>query len=154
MKGHKMKPDADRQKGRVFIVDDYPLVREWLGTLVNQQSDLQVCGETANAADALKLISTVKPHVAILDISMPGGLGIELIKNIKAVCPEMEVLVFSLRDKKLHRERAIRAGASDYVTKREATRDVLRAIRCLLEEKFHLSEKTATSWHESFDCAT
>ena len=138
-----MTPDADSQKRRIFIVDDHPLVREWLATLINRQSDLKVCGEAGNASEGLKLIATVKPHVAIVDISMEGGSGIELIKNIKATCPEVVVMVLSMHDELLYRERALRAGARGYVMKREATKTVLQAIRCVLEGKLYLTDKMA-----------
>jgi DNA-binding NarL/FixJ family response regulator len=138
-----MTPDADSQKKSILIVDDHPLVREWLATLINQQSDLKVCGEAGSASDGLKLIATVKPHVAIVDISMEGGSGIELIKNIQATCSEVIVIVLSMHDEVLYRERALRAGARGYVMKREATKNVLRAIRCVLEGKLYLSGKTA-----------
>jgi DNA-binding NarL/FixJ family response regulator len=136
-----MALDADSQKSRIFIVDDHPLVREWLATLINQQSDLMVCGDAGNAADGLKLILTAKPHVAVVDISMEGGSGLELIKNIKSACPEVVVLVLSVHAEVLYRERALRAGARGYVMKREATKNVLQAIRCVLEGRLYLTNK-------------
>jgi DNA-binding NarL/FixJ family response regulator len=136
-------PDADSPKRRIFIVDDHPLVREWLATLINQQSDLRVCGEAGSASDGIKLIPAAKPHVAVVDISMEGGSGIELIKDLKALCPEVGVIVLSMHDEGLYRERALRAGARGYVMKREATKTVLQAIRCVLEGKLYLSDKLA-----------
>jgi|HubBroStandDraft_1064217.scaffolds.fasta_scaffold509008_1 DNA-binding NarL/FixJ family response regulator len=136
-------PDPDSPKRRIFIVDDHPLVREWLATLINQQSDLKVCGEAGSASEGIKLIPAVKPHVAVVDISMEGGSGIELIKDLKALCPEVLVIVLSMHDEGLYRERALRAGARGYVMKREATKTVLQAIRCVLEGKLYLSDKLA-----------
>src|SRR5277367_2828827 len=136
-----MAPDADSQKSRIFIVDDHPLVREWLATLINQQSDLMVCGDAGNAADGLNLIATARPRVAIVDISMEGGSGIELIKQMTATYPEVAVIVLSVHDEVLYRERALRAGARGYVMKREATKNVLQAIRCVLEGKLYLTNK-------------
>src|SRR5208283_2221511 len=135
------KPGADRGKKRVFIVDDHPLVREWLATLINQQSDLEVCGEAGSASEGLERIPAAKPHVAVVDISMEGGSGIELIKNIKAICPKVEVVVFSVHDEALYAERAFRSGARGYIMKREATKHVLQAIRCVLEGKIYLGNK-------------
>jgi DNA-binding NarL/FixJ family response regulator len=89
----EMTPETDSGKKRVFIVDDHPLVCEWLATLINQQSDLMVCGEAAGASDGLKLIAAAKPRVAIVDLSMQGDSGIELIENINAACPEVAVIV-------------------------------------------------------------
>jgi DNA-binding NarL/FixJ family response regulator len=148
-----MTPDKDSQKKRVFIVDDHALVREWLATLINQQSDLKVCGEAASAAEGLRKIATAKPHVAIVDISMEGGSGIELIKNIKATCPvlpEVAVIVLTMHDELLYCERALRAGARGYVMKREATKNVLQAIRCVLKGEMYLSEKMARMMAERF----
>jgi DNA-binding NarL/FixJ family response regulator len=145
-----MPPEMDSPKKGVFIVDDHPLVREWLATLINQQSDLEVCGVAGSAAEGLELIVAAGPRVAIVDISMKGGSGIELIKEIKAVCPAVTVLVFSAHEESLYRERAIRAGAHGYVIKREATQEVLQAVRCVLEGKFYQSEKTAIVTAEKF----
>src|ERR1700691_2053482 len=97
----EMTPETDNLKKRIFIVDDHPLVREWLTTLINQQSDLIVCGEAASAADAVNLIEETNPQIAIVDISMEGGSGIELIKSIKATCrvlPEVAIIVLTMHD--------------------------------------------------------
>jgi DNA-binding NarL/FixJ family response regulator len=120
------------QKSKILLVDDHPLVREWLANLINQQADLEVCGEAANGSAALELIGTAKPAIAIVDISMEGGSGIELIKNIKALHPGVMMIVLSMHDETLYAERALRAGARGYIMKREATKKVLQAIRCVL----------------------
>jgi DNA-binding NarL/FixJ family response regulator len=145
-----MKLDPDGGKKRIFIVDDHPLVREWLATLINQQADLKVCGDAGNAVEGLKLIATTKPHVAIVDISMEGGSGIELIKNIRATCPEVVVIVLSMHDEMIYGERALRAGARGYVMKREATRNVLQAIHCVLDGKLYIAKKMARFLAEKF----
>ncbi|HEY3861912.1 MAG TPA: response regulator transcription factor [Verrucomicrobiae bacterium] len=135
-------------KTKVLLVDDHPLVREWLATLINQQADLQVCGETENARKALEMAGQLNPDVAIVDISMEGGSGIELIKNIKASHPSVMVIVLSMHDEGLYAERALRAGARGYIMKREATKGVLQAIRCVLGGKLYLSEKMARQMAE------
>jgi DNA-binding NarL/FixJ family response regulator len=148
-----MTPDADSHKKRVFIVDDHPLVREWLTTLINQQSDLKVCGEAASAADALKLIAATKPQVAIVDISMEGGSGIDLIRAIKSTCtvlPEVAMIVLTMHDETLYCERVLRAGARGYIMKREATKHVLQAIRCVLKGEMYFSEKIARMMARKF----
>jgi DNA-binding NarL/FixJ family response regulator len=145
-----MTPAEENHKKRIFIVDDHPLVREWLATLINQQSDLKACGEAGGALDGLKLIATTKPHVAIVDISMDGGSGIELIANIKATYPEVVVIVLSMHDETLYCERALRAGARGYIMKREATKNVLQAIRCVLKGDMYLSERMAMMMAERF----
>jgi DNA-binding NarL/FixJ family response regulator len=147
------KPDPGGAKKKVFLVDDHAMVREWLATLINQQSDLMVCGEAASAAEALHLIPTAKPQVAIVDISMEGGSGIDLIKHIKATCPvipEVAVIVLTMHDEALYWERALRAGARAYIMKREATKNVLQAIRCVLNGEMYLSEKMAMMMAERF----
>jgi DNA-binding NarL/FixJ family response regulator len=142
--------DAKGGKKRVFIVDDHPLVREWLATLINQQSDLKICGEASNASEALQSIATAKPHVAIVDISLEGGSGIELIKGIKITCPDVAAIVLSMHEEAVHVERAIRAGARGYITKSEATGNVLPAIRSVLDGKLYLTEKIARMMAEMF----
>src|SRR5271154_6551596 len=138
------------QKAKVLLVDDHPLVREWLATLINQQSDLQVCGEADSAPKALQLIGTANPDIAVVDISMEGGSGIELIKNIKAGHAGVMVIVLSMHDEALYAERALRAGARGYIMKREATKRVLQAIRCVLGGKLYLSDKMALAMAEKF----
>ncbi len=133
----------ENRKRKVFVVDDHPLVREWLANLLNLQADLQVCGEAGNAAEGLKQIAATRPHAAIVDISMRGGSGINLIKEIKSACPEVAVIVLSMHDEWLYGERALRAGACAYVVKQDATRNVLQAVRCGLEGKLYISEKLA-----------
>jgi DNA-binding NarL/FixJ family response regulator len=134
----RMATEPESGKTRIFIVDDHPLVREWLANLINQQSDLKVCGEAANASEALKLIPTAKPHIAILNISKAAGSGIELIRNIRATSPKIAVVVLSIHD-----ERSLRAGARGYVTKRAATKNVLQAIRCVLGGRLYLVQEVA-----------
>ncbi|HEV7924646.1 MAG TPA: response regulator transcription factor [Verrucomicrobiae bacterium] len=145
--------EPDSPKSKIFIVDDHALVREWLSTLINQQTDLEVCGEANSAAEALELIGSAKPHVAVVDVSMEGGSGIELIKNIKAICPvipEVAVIVLSMHDELLYCERALRAGARGYVMKRAATKNVLEAIRCVLKGEMYLNDKMAKLMAEKF----
>jgi DNA-binding NarL/FixJ family response regulator len=131
-------------------VDDHPLVREWLSTLINQQADLQVCGEAESAPKALQMISQVDPDVAIVDISMEGGSGLELIKNIKASHPNVIVVVLSMHDEALYAERALRAGARGYIMKREATKRILQVIRSVRAGKLYLSDKMAMLMAEKF----
>jgi DNA-binding NarL/FixJ family response regulator len=138
------------QKAKVFLVDDHPLVREWLATLINQQPDLQTCGEASAAGEALQLIGVRKPDVAIVDISLEGGSGLELIKDIKASHSTVSVIVLSMHDETLYAERALRAGARGYVMKREATRNVLQAIRSVLAGKLFVSENITRTMTEKF----
>ncbi|MGD0413279.1 MAG: response regulator transcription factor [Verrucomicrobiota bacterium] len=145
-----MTPDPDSRKNKIIIVDDHPLVREWLSNLINQQPDLMVCGEAGTAPDGLKLIATAKPRVAIVDLSLQPDSGVELIKTIKATCPETAVLVLSMHEELFYVERALRAGAWGYIMKREATRNVLQAIRSVLEGKPYFSAEIAAMMAEKF----
>jgi DNA-binding NarL/FixJ family response regulator len=138
------------QKNKIVLVDDHPLVREWLANLINEQSDLQVCGEAGNAPEALKLIGSVKPRIAIVDITLAGGSGIELIKNIKASYPDVATIVLSMHDESLYAERALRAGARGYIMKREATKKVLQAVQAVLNGKLFVSEKVSAMIAEKF----
>jgi DNA-binding NarL/FixJ family response regulator len=138
------------QKAKVLLVDDHPLVREWLATLINQQADLQVCGETESAPAALQMMGQVNPEIAIVDISMERGSGLELIKDIKANYPNVMVIVLSMHDEALYAERALRAGARGYIMKREATKNILQAIRSVRGGKLYVSDKMAMMLAEKF----
>jgi len=130
---------------RVFLVDDHPLVRESLASLIEQQADLTVCGEAENAPAALARIGAAVPDVAIVDLSLEGGSGLELIKNLRQVHPEVAVLVLSMHDEDLYAERALRAGARGYIMKREVTGNVILAIRRVLRGEVYLSARMATA---------
>lgn len=130
-----------KAKTRVLIVDDHPIVRQGLAQLINQESDLMVCGESESAHHAIDAIGVLKPDIAIVDISLGGTSGIELVKNIKVRYPKLLILVHSMHDETLYAERLLRAGASGYIMKQEATERVLTAIRRVLSGEIYLSEK-------------
>ena len=136
-----MTAHVDKNKKRVFLVDDHPLVREWLTNLINQQPDLTVCGEAESAPQAIGAIAATKPDVVIVDISLKDSSGIELIKDLKQSHPDCKVLVLSMHDESHYAARALRAGARGYVMKRETTRKVIDAIRRILEGKVYVSDK-------------
>lgn len=119
-------------KNKILLVDDHPLVREWLANLINEEADLEVCGQAGNAREALELIGKLSPRIAVVDLSLDGSSGLELIKDIKAQHPKMNTIVLSMHDETLYAERAMRAGASGYIMKREATGKVLDALRSVL----------------------
>jgi DNA-binding NarL/FixJ family response regulator len=119
-------------KTKILLVDDHPLVREWLANLINYETDLEVCGQAGGAREALGLAAALKPEVAVVDISLDGGSGLELVKDIKAQLPQTKTLVLSMHDEALYAERAMRAGAAGYVMKREATGKILDAIRAVV----------------------
>ena len=132
--------DTDHHKHRIFVVDDHPLVRESLRNLLNQQIDLTVCGEAADAPSALSSMMELKPQVAVVDLSLKTGSGLELIKDLKIHCPKVAVVVLSMHDENLYAERVLRAGARGYVMKRETTKNILTALRRVLDGGVYVSE--------------
>ncbi len=141
-------PSAARPAHRVFLVDDHPLVREWLTHLLQRQPDLTVCGEAESAADAIARAVELKPDAVIVDLSLKGESGLELIKNLRAVLPSAQVLVLSMLDEAFYAERALRAGARGYVMKRETTGKVVEALRQVLRGKIYVSEPLAAQLAE------
>ena len=113
------------KKSRVFVVDDHPIVRQGLALLINRESDLMVCGEAEDAQTAVQAIATVKPDIMVVDISLNGPDGLDLLKNIRTRHPELPVLILSMHDESIYAERALRAGAQGYIMKQEATEKVL-----------------------------
>jgi DNA-binding NarL/FixJ family response regulator len=138
------------QKTKVLLVDDHPLVREGLANLINQQSDFEICGEAGNEPQALELVRTVQPSVAIVDITLENGSGIELIKSIKVLHPAVTMLVLSMHDELLYAERALRAGARGYIMKREAAKKIIQGIRSVLAGQLFVSDKVAAMMNEKF----
>jgi len=141
---------VNKPKVKIFLVDDHPLVREWLTNLIHQQPDLIVCGESEDVPRALQKISAIKPDVAIVDISIKHGSGIELIKSLKALHPDVATIVLSMHDEKLYAERALRAGARGYVMKSETAKKVIMVIRQVLAGKIYMSESIAAVFAEKF----
>src|SRR5271166_3671960 len=132
------------EKKRVVVVDDQPLFRERLAELINQELDMEMCGEAEDAQQAIQLIRNRSPDLVIVDITLKGSSGLELIKSIKALSIIVPVLVLSMHDESLYAERALRAGATGYITKNQATEEVLLAIRRVLAGEIYLSEKMTT----------
>jgi DNA-binding NarL/FixJ family response regulator len=129
------------QPSRILIVDDHPLVRAGLRALIEAEPDLTICGEVSNARDAIEMARDQEPDLALIDISLEDGSGIELIKRLKVHSPELKMLVCSMHDESLFAERAINAGARGYVNKHQVTEQVLDAIRQVLTGRIYLSEK-------------
>lgn len=134
-----------KQKNRIFIVDDHPIVRKGLTQLINQEPDLTVCSEAENAEIALELLKKVKPDLAIVDISLRGIDGIELTKLIRARFENIPVLVVSMHDESLYAERALRAGARGYIMKQEAIEKMMEAIRKVLRGELYVSERVSAN---------
>ncbi|MDE2181919.1 MAG: response regulator transcription factor [Alphaproteobacteria bacterium] len=129
------------ERHRIYLIDDHPLVREGLTNLINQQPNLHVCGESEDGARALRDIAEHEPDVAIVDISLKSGSGLELIKTLKARHPRVAVIALSMHDEKLYAERTIRAGARGYVMKRESTKRIVGAIHQVMAGKLAISEQ-------------
>jgi len=145
-----MTTNSSSLRKRVFLVDDHPLVREWLTNLINQQPTLTVCGEAESGPEAREKILALKPDVAIVDIALKDSSGIELIKDLKQACPEVAVLVLSMHEEAHYAERALRAGARGYIMKRETTRKVIAAIGQVLEGKLCVSEALSAAMAAQF----
>lgn len=129
---------------RVFIVEDHPIVRFGLRELFNSQPDLRVCGEAAESADALKLIAQERPDLVLLDISIEGRNGLELIREIRSQGACQKLLVSSMHDEMLYAERALRAGAMGYVQKGEGIHRILDATRRVLDGGLFVSPRVSS----------
>ena len=128
-------------KARILIVDDHPLVREWLGHLIERSPDLAVCAEAEDSDEALKMIAETKPHLAIIDLSLGAASGLDLIRQIRSSFPEVAMIVLSMHDEQVYAERSIRAGARGYIMKRESTKNIVDAIHEVLKGNLYLSKK-------------
>lgn len=126
---------------KIMIVDDHPAVREGLALRIAQHADLEVCSQASSISEALALLSDIRPDVAIVDISLKDGNGIELIKRIQARDDTIKILVCSMHDETVYAERAIRAGAMGYITKEHATSQIIEAIRRVNDSKLYVSER-------------
>jgi DNA-binding NarL/FixJ family response regulator len=133
------------RKKTVFVVDDHPIVRQGLALLINQETDLTVCGEAEEMRSALSAIQAVRPDILIVDISLNGPDGLELLKNIRLGAPRLPVLILSMHDESIYAERALRAGANGYIMKQEATEKVLVALRRILSGEIYVSDRIANS---------
>ncbi len=137
-------PECDiAQDKKIVIVDDHPLFRKGLEQLVNSEGGFAVCGEAANAGEAMEVIRRLNPDLAIVDLSLPTANGIELIKNIRAEFSRLPILVLSMHDESLYALRALRAGANGYIMKHEAMANVIHAIHEVFNGRPYLSPALA-----------
>jgi DNA-binding NarL/FixJ family response regulator len=135
--------ETDTRKRTVFIVDDHPLLRQGLALLINRENDLTVCGEAEEAQAAMHAISQHQPDILIVDISLNGPDGLDLLKNIRNSYPSLPVLILSMHDEATYAQRALRARANGYIMKQEATEKVLVAVRRILNGEVYLSDRIA-----------
>jgi len=126
-------------KRRILLVDDHPLTSEGLAGVINRESDLEVCGLTGNPAEALSALVKFNPDLMVTDMTMPGRSGIEFLKDVHAMRPELPMLVLSMHDETLYAERALRAGARAYVMKDAGSEKVLEVIRLVLSGQSYVS---------------
>ncbi|HEV2276310.1 MAG TPA: response regulator transcription factor, partial [Acidobacteriaceae bacterium] len=135
--------DESLGKRRVLVVDDHPLLRQGLALMINQEQDLEVCGEAEDAQTAMQAIPERRPDILIVDISLSGPDGLDLLKNIRISYPSLPVLILSMHDEAIYAERALRARANGYIMKQEATEKVLVAVRRILHGDVYLSDRMA-----------
>jgi DNA-binding NarL/FixJ family response regulator len=137
------KTENPHTQTTVFLVDDHPLVRDWLSRLINEEKDLEVCGWADKADDAIGAIERLKPGIVIVDIGLRGKSGLELIRFLTDQNPEELILVLSMHDEAVYANRALKAGARGYVSKRETTEKVVLAIRRILAGGMYISDALA-----------
>jgi DNA-binding NarL/FixJ family response regulator len=133
------------KKYRVLLVDDHPIVRQGLALLIDREADLSVCGEAEGSHSAFLAISTLRPDIVVLDISLSGPDGLDVLKEIRTKTTNLPVLILTMHDESIYAERAMRAGANGYIMKQEATEKVLVAIRRILQGEVYLSDRLTNS---------
>jgi DNA-binding NarL/FixJ family response regulator len=133
-------PQATSSKVTVFIVDDHPLVRDWLTRLINDETDLEVCGFADNADEAAQSIARLHPGISIIDIGLRGKSGLELIRTLTDQDPDQNILVLSMHDESVYAHRAFRAGARGYVNKRQTANEVVIALRRILAGGIYIND--------------
>ena len=143
MTGTKLQPDQIKRK-KVLIVDDHAVLREGLAAQINREADLIVCGEAEDAKQALALVEKWAPDLVLADITLPGRNGLELIRDLRARCPDLPVLVLSMHDASLFAERVLRAGGRGYISKQRSGQRLIAAIRHVLSGQIYLSDEVST----------
>lgn len=138
------------KKCRVLLVDDHPIVRQGLALLIDREPDLSVCGEAEGAHSAFHAITTLRPDIVVLDISLSGPDGLEVLKEIRTKTASLPVLILSMHDESIYAERAMRAGANGYIMKQEATEKVLVAIRRILQGEVYLSDRLTNTMLQQY----
>ena len=130
-------------KGRILLVDDHPMTREGLAANIDRQPDLEVCGEASNPAEAISVLAKLAPDLMVTDMTMPGRSGLEFIKDVHAMQPELPILVLSMHDEMLYAERALRAGARGYLMKDAGSAKFLEVIRLVLSGQSYVSPQVS-----------
>ena len=135
--------NAAAARKKILIVDDHPLMREGLRGTINREPDLVVCGEAQNAARAVDLFQSLAPDLVLVDVTLPGKSGLELVKDLKARHPGAVFLAISMHEESLYAERILRAGASGYITKQQPPGELIKAIRQVLDNRVYVSKEVS-----------
>jgi DNA-binding NarL/FixJ family response regulator len=138
---------ADPRK-RVFLIDDHPVFRRGLAQSINDDPDLRVCGEARDAAEGLSGVLKEKPDLVLLDLSLPGKSGLDLLKDLQAAAPEVQVMIVSMHEEELFAERALRAGVRGYIMKNEDPPRMIAAIKQVLGGRIYVSGGVASNIFE------
>jgi DNA-binding NarL/FixJ family response regulator len=141
---------SNPKKYSVLLVDDHPIVRQGLALLIDREADLSVCGEAEGAHTAFHAIETLHPDIVVLDISLSGPDGLDVLKEIRMKSADLPVLILSMHDESIYAERAMRAGANGYIMKQEATEKVLIAIRRILQGDVYVSDRLTKTMLQQF----
>ena len=144
-----MKTQPMRKK-RILIVDDHPMMREGLAQLIDHENDLSAAFQANSAGQALEAIAAQRPDLALIDISLPDKSGLELIKDLQTLYPDLPTLVVSMHDESLYAERVLRAGGRGYIMKQEGGKKLMEAIRHVLNGQIYVSEKISSKILENF----
>ena len=142
-KNLKAQPPGSRRK--IFIVEDHPVFREGLVQIISGEKDLRVCGEAGDAEHALQAIARLKPDLVLVDITLPGKSGLELIKELRSWNSQVRILVVSMHDEALYADRVLRAGGDGYIMKQEDPEEIVHAIRDVLGGHIYVSEEVLAS---------
>jgi DNA-binding NarL/FixJ family response regulator len=146
----RARSNPSAPKCKVFLVDDHPIVRQGLALFIEREPDLMVCGEAEDATSALQAIRDAAPDFVILDISLNGPDGLELLKTLRVRYPNLPALILSMHDESVYAERALRAGANGYIMKQEAADKVITAIRHILGGDVYLSDRLTKQMLQQF----
>ena len=131
------------RKCRILIVDDHPLLREGLRGVINRVPGMVVCGEAENASQAMNAVQKLAPDLALVDITLPGKSGLELVKDLKVTHPQLAILAISMHDESLYAERVLRAGANGYITKQQPPEELIKAIRQVHDKHIYVSKQVS-----------
>jgi DNA-binding NarL/FixJ family response regulator len=141
---------AKHARTRILIVDDHPMMRDGLRQLIANEPDLEMCGEADDAPGALSQAETLKPNLAIVDITLRSTSGLELIKDLQIRSPETKVLVLSMHDESLYAERVLRAGGRGYIMKHEGGKRIIEGIRQVAAGRTFVSDAISAKILDSF----